>query len=65
MLKRCAGHDEYVVPALLSHAHQHSVDARAYEDISSPCRLTARYDALPPGFFERVIVRSVGWFFVV
>eukprot|EP00961_Rhodomonas_salina_P025041 337514-Rhodomonas_salina.1 len=52
-------HDEHVAPALLSTAQHQRLDARAYSDASSPFGLSCSYEALPPGFFERVIVRCV------
>ncbi len=51
-----AGQDEHVAPSLLSSQHQR-LDARAYSDAASPFGLSATYEALPPGFFERIIVR--------
>lgn len=49
--------DEFVAPGLLSKTQAKRVDARAYSDESCLFGKTVNYHALPPGFFERVIVR--------
>lgn len=46
-----------MVPALLSPEHQHKVDARAYSDITNAFGFSVSYASVPPGFFERVVVR--------
>jgi hypothetical protein len=47
---------EFVIPSMLSTSHRFRIDSRVF---GSDClfRVTMTYTSLPPGFFERLIVR--------